>query len=186
MERNLNSCFRAVSLLLICFLTLSCGQSVNPVPTPTPTPEPTLTPTPTPAPTPELTVAPTPTPAPTPELTVAPTPTATPTPELTVAPTPEPGLTPTATPTPGSQSTSAPASASTPPTTTMPDEAHMSRADRVRVQETLLRLGYYKGNADGIFGPLTRAAIRRFQKEIGAETTGRLTAEQALRLVNTH
>ena len=172
MERNLNSCFRAVSLLLICFLTLSCGQSVNPVPTPTPTPEPTLTPTSTPAPTPEL--------------TVAPTPTATPTPEITVAPTPEPGLTPTAAPTPGSQSTSAPASASTPPTTTMPDEAHMSRADRVRVQETLLRLGYYKGNADGIFGPLTRAAIRRFQKEIGAETTGRLTAEQALRLVNTH
>src|SRR5208283_1638747 len=142
MERNLNSCFRAVSLLLICFLTLSCGQSVNPVPTPTP--------------------------------------------EITVAPTPEPGLTPTATPTPGSQSTSAPASASTPPMTTMPDEAHMSRADRVRVQEALLRLGYYKGNADGIFGPLTRAAIRRFQKEIGAETTGHLTAEQALRLVNTH
>ena len=70
--------------------------------------------------------------------------------------------------------------------TTMPDEARMSRADRLRVQDTLLRLGYYKGNADGIFGPLTRAAIRRFQHDIGAEMTGRLTAEEANRLVSTH
>jgi len=69
---------------------------------------------------------------------------------------------------------------------TMPDEADMSRADRVRVQEILLRLGFYKGNADGIFGRLTRVAIRRFQNSIGAEMTGRLTAEQASRLVSTH
>ena len=62
----------------------------------------------------------------------------------------------------------------------------MSRADRLRVQDTLRRLGYYKGNADGIFGPLTRAAIRRFQHDIGAEMTGRLTAEEASRLVSTH
>jgi peptidoglycan hydrolase-like protein with peptidoglycan-binding domain len=68
----------------------------------------------------------------------------------------------------------------------MPDEPRMSRADRVRVQETLLRLGYYKGNADGIFGRLTREAIRRFQSGIGAKTTGRLTAEEATRLVSTH
>jgi peptidoglycan hydrolase-like protein with peptidoglycan-binding domain len=69
---------------------------------------------------------------------------------------------------------------------TMPDEAGMSRADWVRVQETPLRLGYYTGNADGIFGPLTRAAIRHFQSAIGAESTGRLTAEEASRLVSTH
>jgi len=68
----------------------------------------------------------------------------------------------------------------------MPDEAGMSGADRLRVQETLRRLGYYQGQADGIFGPLTRAAIRRFQSEIGATSTGRLTAEEASRLVNTH
>jgi peptidoglycan hydrolase-like protein with peptidoglycan-binding domain len=70
--------------------------------------------------------------------------------------------------------------------TAMPDEARMSRAERLRVQETLQRLGYYKGQADGIFGPLTRAAIRRFQGDIGAEMTGRLTADEASRLVNTH
>jgi peptidoglycan hydrolase-like protein with peptidoglycan-binding domain len=68
----------------------------------------------------------------------------------------------------------------------MPDEASMSRADRLRVQEALQRLGYYSGGADGVFGPLTRAAIRRFQGEIGTNTTGRLTAEEASRLVSTH
>jgi peptidoglycan hydrolase-like protein with peptidoglycan-binding domain len=66
----------------------------------------------------------------------------------------------------------------------MPDEARMSRADRLRVQEALKRQGYYKEGIDGIFGPGTRAAIRRFQGDIGAEMTGRLTAEEANRLVN--
>ena len=79
----------------------------------------------------------------------------TPTPEATSTPTPTPEAisTPMITPTPP------PALPTASPLTTMPDEAGMSRADRVRVQETLLRLGYYKGNADGIFGPLTRQAI---------------------------
>ena len=62
----------------------------------------------------------------------------------------------------------------------------MSKADRLRVQDTLRRLGYYKGQLDGAFGPLTRAAIRGFQGSIGAEMTGRLTAEEANRLVSTH
>jgi peptidoglycan hydrolase-like protein with peptidoglycan-binding domain len=158
MEQNPNCCFRVFSLLLIGFLTFSCGRSVNPGPTPTPTPEPTLTPSSTP----------TPTPTPTPEPTLTPTVTATPT------------------PTPGSQSAPLPAPPSPAKTTAMPDEVGMSRADRVRVQEMLLRLGYYKGDADGIFGPLTREAIRRFQSAIGAEMTGHLTAEEASRLVSTH
>jgi peptidoglycan hydrolase-like protein with peptidoglycan-binding domain len=68
----------------------------------------------------------------------------------------------------------------------MPDEAGMSKADRFRVQETLHRLGYYKGHVDDVFGPLTREAIRRFQRDIGAKMTGYLTAEEASRLVNTH
>jgi peptidoglycan hydrolase-like protein with peptidoglycan-binding domain len=59
----------------------------------------------------------------------------------------------------------------------------MSEANRRQIQEALRRLDYYKGPVDGIFGPLTRAAIRRFQHEIAADTTGHLTAEEANRLV---
>ncbi len=59
----------------------------------------------------------------------------------------------------------------------------MSRANRRQVQEALRRLDYYQGPVDGILGLRTRAAIRRFQREIGADTTGSLTAEQANRLV---
>jgi hypothetical protein len=64
-----------------------------------------------------------------------------------------------------------------------PDEAHMTDADRRRIQGALLRLGYYDGRVDGIFGPDTRAAIRRFQHEIGAEMSGRITPEQSGRLL---
>lgn len=82
-------------------------------------------------------------------------------------------------------SPSPPAAAAPAPTTsiTMPDEAQMSLADRRRVQAALAVLGYYGGRVDGQFGQETRAAIRRFQHEIGAEMTGRLTSEQASRLV---
>ena len=60
----------------------------------------------------------------------------------------------------------------------------MSAADRRQIQEALRRLDYYQGSMDGIFGPQTRAAIRRFQQRIGAETTGTLTADQANLLVS--
>ena len=65
----------------------------------------------------------------------------------------------------------------------MPDEDKMSEANRREVQEALHGLGYYNGPVDGIFGPLTRASIRRFQDSIGEEVTGRLTAAEAGRLV---
>jgi peptidoglycan hydrolase-like protein with peptidoglycan-binding domain len=62
----------------------------------------------------------------------------------------------------------------------------MSEAERKRVQDALHRLGYYEARVDGIFGPVTGAAIRRFQHDIGAEETGHLNAEEASRLVNMH
>ena len=66
----------------------------------------------------------------------------------------------------------------------MVDEDQMSDSDRRQVQAVLANVGYYSGRIDGTFGPETRAAIRRYQFEIKAELTGRLTAEQATRLVN--
>jgi hypothetical protein len=66
----------------------------------------------------------------------------------------------------------------------MPDETLMTEAERRQVQAALGRLGYYGIPVDGIFGPETHAAIRRYQHEIGSETTGRLTADEATRLVN--
>ena len=192
MDRNLNGCFRASFLFLIGSLALSCNRSENQASTPTPTAEATLTPaaTATPTPTPEATLSPAATASstPTPEATLSPAATASPT------PTPEAA---TLSPAPNVSNPSElqgekrvvrkvlPAPPAAPASATMPDEAGMSRADRLRVQETLRRLGYYQGQADGIFGPLTRAAIRRFQSEIGATSTGRLTAEEASRLVNT-
>lgn len=59
----------------------------------------------------------------------------------------------------------------------------MSDANRRQVQEALRRLGYYQGPVDGIFGPQTRAAIRRFQQSLWTKPTGSLTAEEANRLV---
>ena len=66
----------------------------------------------------------------------------------------------------------------------MPDEEKMSAANRRQVQEALHRLGYYDGPVDGFFGPLTRAAIQRFQDSVGEKGTGRLTAAEAGRLVS--
>ena len=51
------------------------------------------------------------------------------------------------------------------------------------MQTELKRLGYYPGQIDGVFGPDTRAAIRRFQFEIGADMTGRLAPAQSARLL---
>lgn len=55
-------------------------------------------------------------------------------------------------------------------------------ADRRRVQAALAHLGYYGGRVDGVFGPESLAATRRYQHELGAEMTGRLTIEQFRRL----
>ena len=69
--------------------------------------------------------------------------------------------------------------------TTLPAEDQMSEADRRQVQKMLQGMKYYQGPIDGKFGPLTRAAIRRYQDSIGAKSTGYLTAEEATRLAST-
>jgi peptidoglycan hydrolase-like protein with peptidoglycan-binding domain len=58
----------------------------------------------------------------------------------------------------------------------------MGDGDRRFVQGALQKLGYYSGQVDGVFGPDTRAAIRRYQHELGAPMTGNLTPDQATRL----
>ena len=65
----------------------------------------------------------------------------------------------------------------------LPDEATMTQANRRDVQIALARLGYYDRRIDGVIGPHTRAAIRRWQHEIGADMTGTLSGAQATRLV---
>jgi len=71
-----------------------------------------------------------------------------------------------------------------PPAFAFPADEQMTDAERRRVQIALARLGYYDGRIDGMFGPDSRAAIRRYQHELGAEMSGRLTAAQATRLVS--
>ena len=71
-----------------------------------------------------------------------------------------------------------------PSSVAMPPDELMNEFDRRTVQEALQRLGYYSGPIDGIFGPDSRAAIRRYQHELGAEMTGRLSAGEASRLAN--
>lgn len=101
------------------------------------------------------------------------------------APAPAPSNPPAAAPATPPTTPAGPAAAPTEPEAipAMPEENQMTEADRRRVQAALAQLGYYDGRVDGRFGPETRAAIRRFQHEIGADMTGRLTPEQAGRLV---
>ena len=66
-----------------------------------------------------------------------------------------------------------------------PDEAAeetalgLSFADRAAVQAGLESLVGSVGHADGVFGPRTRAALRRWQEGRGLEPTGYLTRDQA-------
>lgn len=48
-------------------------------------------------------------------------------------------------------------------------------SDRIRqAQVALKRLGYDPGPADGVYGPQTRSAIERFQRDNGLGVTGHL------------
>jgi len=86
---------------------------------------------------------------------------------------------------------STPAVASAPPPAVtrappaLPDEWAMTDDERRLVQLALSHLGYYDGRPDGIFGPDTRAAIRRWQYEDHEPMTGHLTSAEASKLAAT-
>jgi lytic murein transglycosylase len=58
-----------------------------------------------------------------------------------------------------------------------PVETGLSAADRVSAQTHLNRLGFKAGEADGIIGVNTRAALRAWQKARGRVADGNLTAD---------
>lgn len=45
-----------------------------------------------------------------------------------------------------------------------------------QVQRKLRGLGYYEGSVDGEIGPITRGAIRAFQRDVGMPVSGRIDA----------
>lgn len=53
------------------------------------------------------------------------------------------------------------------------DDRGLSRSERKQVQELLIELGYDIGNADGVIGARTRAAIREFMSGRGIAVEGR-------------
>lgn len=63
-----------------------------------------------------------------------------------------------------------------------PDDADLSRAEKMRIQRSLRALGLYRGAIDALFGPGTRGAITAWQRSIGATQSGVLTEAETRRL----
>ena len=63
-------------------------------------------------------------------------------------------------------------------------EASWTIEDRREVQRALRLLGHYRGEADGGFGPGTRAAIRQFQAFEGMPGTGQLSDDERRQLLD--
>ena len=53
-----------------------------------------------------------------------------------------------------------------------PDQYGLSQRDRVEMQQRLTSLGYDCGSVDGVFGPITRAAIKAYQTARGLKVDG--------------
>jgi membrane-bound lytic murein transglycosylase B len=64
------------------------------------------------------------------------------------------------------------------------DEAPLSLADRVTLQQGLSALGYDTGEADGVLGRQTRGALRAFQKARGLPADGFATSQILTRVLN--
>ncbi|MEW8199264.1 MAG: His-Xaa-Ser repeat protein HxsA [Candidatus Thiodiazotropha endolucinida] len=56
-------------------------------------------------------------------------------------------------------------------------DAEKKKLQIMRIQLELTMLGHYSDNVDGILGPKTRLAIKRFQLEKGLEINGRMTTD---------
>lgn len=54
------------------------------------------------------------------------------------------------------------------------EEKPIAREQMLEAQQRLIDLGYLYGTADGIYGPMTADALKRFQGEQGLEQTGEL------------
>ena len=63
------------------------------------------------------------------------------------------------------------------------DESRLSPEQHAEVQQSLIGLGLLSDTADGEFGALTRAAIKRFQRQSGFAETGFLTGQQKQQLL---
>ena len=50
-------------------------------------------------------------------------------------------------------------------------------------QRALSALGFYPGDVDGAYGPVTRRAVRDFQEDMGFDRTGALTAQETVTLI---
>lgn len=58
------------------------------------------------------------------------------------------------------------------PTTSAIEDVEAATADTKEVQARLKKWGYYTGAVDGINGPLTKAAVKKFQKRYGLTQDG--------------
>jgi hypothetical protein len=116
-------------------------------------------------------------------------PAATPAPSSPAAPVPSPpaaapAASPPVAPAAAVGSPAAPPPASVAVVKALPDEDQMTDDQRRLVQRALAHLGYYDARTDGVFGPETHAAIRRWQHEVHAPMTGHLTAGEASKLAS--
>jgi lipid-binding SYLF domain-containing protein len=57
-----------------------------------------------------------------------------------------------------------------------------SKKETMQAQESLQEKGYYRGSIDGIIGPMTRKALREYQKAENLPVTGQLDRETATKL----
>ena len=101
---------------------------------------------------------------------------------LEVAATSEPAATGAVSPPapePVTYEVSSPSALAAPPPKEVEASLELERSARRRIQQGLASLGLSPGPVDGLFGSLTRSAIRSYQEERGLPVTGHLDGESA-------